>query len=94
MKGITGELDLLRYQVEKFFLVMDREIRTKQMAQDAIFRNQANWQKAEFSKGEALRELEHLKEIFQLSHSSGDQNRGEVAGKQVSRKIGPMTSLH
>lgn len=87
VKGITGELDLLRHHVEKFFIVMDREIRAKQMSQDPIFRNQATWQEAEVGKGEALREIVNLKEIFRLTNfrESAKSTDGTTSQKQVKR---------
>lgn len=78
VKRITGELDLLRHHVEKFFIVMDRDIREKQMAENPIFRNQATWNKSAFAKGEALRSIMNLREVFRLS--AGDS----TIEKQVS----------
>lgn len=70
MKAIIEGPSLFHRQLEKFFLVMDREVREKQMLKDPLCRNQSLWQEVICRKSLALNELSTLREIFRLSSSN------------------------
>lgn len=67
LKRITGSLDALRYKMEKYFVVMDHEVRVAQMKDDPVFRNQDKLLQCEKNKAEAINKLIQLRQLFQLA---------------------------